>query len=149
MPIKHQKRAEGYGARVQHTPKGVSMTDQEFKNSSDINNIIKAPVTPPEFEQSYGDLSKMPDLETAFKITQDAITAFEMLPSNVRKLIDNDPSKLVSFIEDEKNKDFLIKEGVLKKPKADPVATGPQPSADKTIPPEGSPKRTDKLSTNG
>lgn len=95
------------------------MTDQSYKKSSDINNIMKqygkTQVLPNTREHlaRYVDTSELPSLEEAHDIIMEAKELFEQLPSNVRKLMDNDPTKLVDFVKDPNNTELLVKNGVL------------------------------------
>lgn len=96
-----------------------SKTDQSFKQTADINNIIKAytktGVLPnrPDVGR-YVDNTIVPTLEGAFNASKSAVEAFYQLPATIRKLMDNDPSKLESFILDESNHKLLIEHGLMK-----------------------------------
>lgn len=98
-----------------------TITDQSQKKQCDINNIVK------QFQKTgrlpentkvpqYGDYSETPTLETAFKIAHNARDAFMALPSELRKLIDNDPSQLENFIADDDNLDLCYKYGLKNRP---------------------------------
>ena len=94
------------------------MTDQSFKKSCDINNIVKQFAKTGELPKSsrvpqFGDFSEVPTLEEAFEVAIVARDAFYELPATIRKLIDNDPSKLESFIADKENKEICQKHGLL------------------------------------
>lgn len=98
-----------------------SKTSQEDLKASDINNIMSyykktnvLPQTKNAIAQ-YLDVSEIPTLEEAHQIMTDATMLFNQLPASVRKLVDNDATKLDSLLRDEKYTDFLIKEGVLDK----------------------------------
>ncbi|AXL15222.1 internal scaffolding protein [Microviridae sp.] len=115
------------------------LTDASFQNSCDINVIMqnyqKTGMLPsfPEKTPEFIDCTSIPDLETAFKVSNEAMQAFYELPSDIRKLIDNDPSKLQSLLSDPKYQELLIQAGVLDVRRANN-------SADKTT------KNTDKNS---
>lgn len=100
-----------------------SLTDQSFKKSCDINNIVKQFNKTGRLPEStkaaqYGDFTQVPTLEEAFKVSIDAAKAFYELPSQVRKLLNNDPSELESFILNEDNEKTCLKYGLIKaKPK--------------------------------
>lgn len=103
-----------------HHPKlsDKKMTDQSYAKSCDINNIVKQFAKTNRLPEStkvaqYGDFSETPTLETAFKIAHVARDAFYQLPSDVRKLLENDPSKLESFIANPKNKQICLDNGLL------------------------------------
>jgi len=98
-----------------------SMTQQQFKEMSDINRIMK------KYHKGemvnylnrrpgvYGDFSKMPSYSDALQIVIDAQESFMTLPSDVRKRFDNDPAKVIEFISDSKNYDEAINLGLVPK----------------------------------
>jgi phage internal scaffolding protein len=96
-----------------------SMTDQSHAKMSDINVIIeqyRKTGLLPEVKQSVAqflDLTEIPDYMEAFNVIQNAKELFYQLPASVRKLCDQDPSKLEEVLADPKNKDLLVKAGVL------------------------------------
>lgn len=131
--------------RVQLDVSQPQITDQSMAKATDINNILKQyattgqrpqPITDPSY---YRDTSNIPDIITAFETVNNAYDAFSQLPANVRKLMDNNPSNMVSFISDPNNTDMLIKAGVLQKlpeqqkvesaPPADPPPVGKKPAS--------------------
>lgn len=90
-------------------------TDQSGKNMSDINNIMDQymktgllPVTQTKVAQ-YIDNTEIMSLEQAHDQIQHAKELFYELPATIRKLMDNDPTKLHSFITDKENYDILVK----------------------------------------
>lgn len=112
------------------------ITDQSYKKACDINNIIKAYAKTgilPEGRQggTYGDFSNIPTLEIAFEAVNNAKEAFLSLPADVRKLIDNDPSKLANFVADEQNYEICLKYGLIeaRKPSTQDVANGDNTSS--------------------
>lgn len=114
------------------------LTDQSSKNMSDINNIMlqyqKTGLLPVQQEKvaQYIDNTLAMPLEQAHELIRDARTMFAELPAPIRKLMDNDPTNLVSFLNDSDNKEILIKHGVIEEknqlpeietsPKSDPDA---------------------------
>lgn len=99
---------------------GPILTDQSYKKSCDINNIVKAykktGILPQAKKQGYyADVSEIPSLETAFEVASKAAEAFLDLPADVRKLMDNDASKLGLWLSDEANHDLAVKYGLLEK----------------------------------
>lgn len=105
--------------RVQLDVSEPQLTDQSMAKSTEINNILKMyssqninpaqPIDPSLFR----DNTNIPSIIDAYNIVNKAQEAFYALPADVRKLMDNDPSKLEDFILDPENKDLLIKRGVL------------------------------------
>lgn len=96
------------------------VTDQSYKKACDINNIVKQfnatgklPTT--NKVPQYGDYSEMPTLETAFAIAHNASKLFMELPSDIRKLINNDASQLENFISQPENEDLCLKYGLIEK----------------------------------
>lgn len=94
----------------------------------DINNIIKRiqkGATPPSLngEPFYGDVSELSDLADAFMKIQAANDLFMSYPADVRERFQNDPVKMVEFLEDGKNYDEAVKLGLaLKRPDPEPVS---------------------------
>jgi len=113
-------RKSNNSRRVQHDCSGVSKTKQEYKNSCDINLImaraLKTGIAPQAVRQGYyADVSDVPDLATAYEMVNRASEAFYALPADVRRLIDNDPSKLGNFISNPDNMELCVKHGLLTK----------------------------------
>jgi hypothetical protein len=97
------------------------LTDQSMVKNQDINNIMKKyqktgvlPQTRQALAQ-YLDVSEVPSLEEAHEAIIEARNMFNELPSDVRKLMDNDPTKLHEYCSNPENADFLVKRGVLDK----------------------------------
>lgn len=130
--------------RVQTEILPFSETDQSMKKSCDINNILKAYTAqgqslPQNLDPSlFRDNTNIPSFEAAFDIVNRASEAFYDLPATIRKLIDNDPAQLPSFLADPNNADTLIKHGVLIPKKQAPVDPPKEvkPEADLTQPPK-------------
>lgn len=121
------------------------LTDQSAKNQCDINVIMDNYSKTGMFshlsqkEPHYIDNTQIPNLESAFEITKAATNAFYELPATIRKLMDNDPSKLETFISDPENADLLFKHGVLVK-KPEPLKVETLPKSD---PPPAGKNNTD------
>lgn len=96
-----------------------SKTKQSFKAECDINNILA------RYQKTglvghlnarqprYGDFSNTLDYQAALNAVMAAEESFSSLPAKVRDRFQNDPSKLISFINDPKNKNEAIKLGLL------------------------------------
>jgi phage internal scaffolding protein len=112
-----------------------SLTDQSYRKSSDLNVLIKkykkTGVMPDLLQKKgqYGDFSNVPTLEAAFKAVNHAKMLFQELPAEVRKLMDNDPSKMELWLSDEVNHEIAEKYGLLDK--------NSQSSEEKSTPKEG------------
>lgn len=113
------------------------LTDQSFKNSSNINTIMAQYAKtgllnePNKAFAKYQDNTLSVPLEDAYKLVSEATELFRQLPSSLRKQMDDDPKNLESFLSDPDNYDQLVKHGVLT-PKADEgsPSPSPQPSVD-------------------
>lgn len=97
----------------------IYTTEQAHKNQCDINKIVArfdrdGIITHvSKFEGRFGDLSG-----TDFKQMQDQVagakTMFEALPSGLRARFDNDPVNLLSFMDDEENRQEAIDLGMIR-----------------------------------
>ncbi len=97
----------------------VYFTEQSHKNTCDVNNIVKkydktgliAHLS--KMEARFGDMTGL-----EFKTAQDQIilakNMFAQLPPEIRKKFENDPGKLLEFMEDPNNRDEAIKLGMIK-----------------------------------
>lgn len=108
--------------RHQKNFKGKSKTDPSFKKSACINNIVDTYKktghlpTNRRAEPIYSDTTNVPlSLNAAFDLVQTAVDRFYELPAVVRKMMDNDPTKLEEFISNPKNKDICLEHGILLK----------------------------------
>lgn len=87
-----------------------SLTEQHFKNECDINFIVKRfeenGVLPEGNRQPlFGDFAEFPsDLASSMVLYDEAMDRFMQLPANVRKEFDNDPVKLLAFLQDDGNR---------------------------------------------
>lgn len=108
-------------------------TKQEFQEECDINVIMRKytqfGVVPEEPRiGQFGDFTSVPDLLEAQLIIQQSSDEFQRLPSQVRERFDNDPVKLMRFLEDGANRDEAVRLGLVNKP-AEPAVTGPPPQS--------------------
>lgn len=115
--------AQKFNTRFAHTKnpsiefKDPSRTQQQFGFEVDINNIVKGmvPINSTSKQPMY-DLSFSPDdYENAINIIAEAKSKFEELPSSIRNEFDNDPKKLLAFIQDENNYNKAVKLGLIDK----------------------------------
>lgn len=102
-----------------------SLTQQQFLEESDINNIIaryrlQGVVNSSGRQPMYGDFTNLPSYQEALDIVNRGADIFMSLSSDIRGRFDNDPSKFLEFANDKSNVDDLIKWGLV--PKADPRA---------------------------
>ena len=85
-----------------------TLTQQQFKEQCDINNIIKNYTQTGELPLSqkvgqFLDVSHVQDYQTALNTVIEAQSAFDNLPSKIRSRFENDPNQLLAFIEDDAN----------------------------------------------
>lgn len=122
----------------------ASLTQQEFADETDLNKIMEKyaaglgalPVrndTP-----FFGDFSSIPDYAQSLEIVSKANEAFGNLPAALRARFDNDPQKLLSFLNDKSNKEEAIKLGLIPQPD-EPVSTAPAPAQEAHKPVESTP----------
>lgn len=143
--------------------KWPSRTKQSFKESCDINNIIKSIDTGGLFRHlnekmpEYSDLvhddhigTMSNDLQTALELVQRANESFAELPAVLRKRFDNDPRKFLAFVDDPANQAELVKLGLAnpdllpsnvpgKSPEPAPTAPQAPPKEAPPAPPGGTP----------
>lgn len=102
-----------------------TMTQQQFKDECDINNIMRKYQTTGEITHiakkigMYGDFSEIPDYHQMHQTVIEAEAAFMGLPAELRLRFKNDPGQLIDFLKDENNYEEGVKLGLLnKKPEA-------------------------------
>ncbi|NBN98545.1 MAG: hypothetical protein EBV19_04795, partial [Flavobacteriia bacterium] len=103
-----------------------SLAQQHFKDECDINTILQrfnitgmlpeSPLSP-----RYGDFTGINDYHTALNRVMAAQDEFELLPAQIRARFDNDPSKLIEFLEDETNRPEAEELGLVEKAAAEVV----------------------------
>lgn len=114
-------RASNEPGRVQRHCPGGSKVQQQFRDECDINNIVarfnggQMP-TMAATEPFYGDISNVPDYQTALNTKIDVEKRFFNLSPELRAKFDNNPQKLLNFISDDKNLAEAIKLGLVKDP---------------------------------
>jgi len=87
---------------------GPSRTKQSFAKETDLNYLMdrykKTGQVPAvnNRQPQYGYAPAV-DFQEALELVQDAKTMFSELPASVRQGFDNDPAKLLAFVEDPAN----------------------------------------------
>lgn len=121
------KDEKGKVIKVKTINEMPSKTQQHHKDAADVNKIMeryKKKPDPAIFVKSgkgvYADFSEVTDYQSALHQLKSAEAAFMSLPSDIRHKMDNDPSKLIGFLNDPKNEQDCIKMGLIKKPKIKP-----------------------------
>ena len=98
-----------------------SMTQQQFKKDCDVNVIIKkyrqghAITHISKHEGGYGDFTEISSYQDALDKVITLNQGFSRLPSETRTRFNNDPGRLIDFINDERNTDEAIRLGLLEK----------------------------------
>lgn len=112
-----------------------SKTQQQHIEECDVNNVVKkfsgtkreleALLLSPVNTQNgvYGDFDSIPNYDEMLRTINAANESFEKLPSSIRGRFENDPQKMIDWLNDPANLDDSIKLGLreLKAPKTDPV----------------------------
>ena len=112
----------------------ATLAQQHFKDECDINNILRqfnitgllpeSPLSP-----RYGDFTGIGDYHTALNRVIAAEDEFMALPALIRSRFDNDPAKLIDFLENQENKDEAIKLGLVNPVELPQVVEVPQEKA--------------------
>lgn len=120
LPKKERyQRANGtWGVRTIHV--GETKTQQQFKDDCDVNVILKRLIRDPNPQHLlnakqglYLDLTQMPDYQQALHTVIDAQNAFLTIPSETRQRFNNDPSRLIQFLQDPKNHREAVELGLM------------------------------------
>lgn len=99
-----------------------SCTQQHFADECDINVIVSKYMTTgilgdslssASIEPQYGDFASAPDFHTAQNIIAQANQAFDLLPAHLRKRFENDPGKMLEFLDDDSNREEAEKIGLV------------------------------------
>ncbi|QXP08250.1 MAG: internal scaffolding protein [Arizlama microvirus] len=85
----------------------INLLFKRFEKTGQLPDMIAK-------EGHYGDFSAVPDYQEAVNIVRHADEQFAALDVNIRNRFENDPSKFLSFVTDEKNLDEIEKMGLLK-----------------------------------
>lgn len=122
---------------------GESRTQQQFKEDSDINVImarwLRTGVPPEQLVQNvrHGDFSNIPDLHTALNLIRQAEADFSRVPSKIRQRFENDPGKMLDFLDDPANEAEARELGLLpslpEPPEAAATAEAAQPEPESVV----------------
>ncbi|AXH77459.1 MAG: internal scaffolding protein [Microviridae sp.] len=99
--------------------KGLAV--QHLKDEVDINKIVariqKTGLFPERRgEPFFGDVSDLGGLADAYRKVQESKELFMEFPADIREKFQNDPIKMISFLEDENNFDKAVEIGLVQKP---------------------------------
>lgn len=120
-------------AYIDYDDKGMvftepSLTHQSFLEECDFNNVLH------KWQKSglithinpnmpmYADVSQFGDYQSSLELIRSAQAQFDALPSSIRDRFDNDPSKLIAFLNDPANRAEAEKLGLLNTPVVDTSA---------------------------
>ena len=121
---------------------GESMTQPQFQEESEINNILRSHDRNGVIEHInkgkaiYGDFSNITDFSDAIEQINQAKEEFQNIPWEIREKFQNDAGQFFKFATNEDNKDELIKMGLL----------NPEPSVAMPTEQESSSVETPKIS---
>lgn len=110
---------------------GPGVAKQEFKEQTDINTIIAHYKKTGELSHireelgQYVDMRNIPDLQAVLTIAADAHSAFEELPSEVRKACGHDVGNFTEFVQDPENLEFCTQHGLFSPAKPVPISPSP------------------------
>lgn len=114
-------------------------TKQSFKRECDINHILakyrKTGLLDhvQKYQGRYEDITSAVDYQTALNVMLDAESAFNTLPSEVRKKFSNSPSDFLTFVSNPDNADEMANLGLI--PKRPLVEQPAPPSAEPEVTP--------------
>lgn len=135
MSTQRTTRTNGH-LRIQTINSEPTMTQQQFKDEVNINNIMKkyqrtGVITHLNNRQGkFADISNAPDYLEAQQIIVKADQAFDQLPSDIRQRFHNDPAEMLAFINNPKNHDEGVKLGIFDA-KLPPLNSSPAPTNNK------------------
>lgn len=97
------------------------LTKQCFVAECDVNNIVRKWLISGELPLHgnggyYGDFADIGDYQSAVNAVMDAEDAFMNLPARVRAEFENDPAKLLNFLQDPSNVDKAVELGLVERP---------------------------------
>lgn len=111
------KRMEDGRVACESVPHGESLTQQQFKDDTDVNVIMEKFMktgqiglhVPPMLE---GDFTELPSYQEALHTVMAANDMFMEIPAKTRLQFENDPQKLMDFLADPNNTEEAIKLGL-------------------------------------
>jgi len=124
---------------VDDNGKVITMTEQGHLAECDVNNIIKKYDATGlinhinHFEAIYGDVSSL-EFREALDLQMKVGNQFMNLPSDIRTKFDNEPAKLLAFLENPANRDEAVALGLRKGPQMRPVAPRSAQNSDQGSP---------------
>lgn len=129
------KRSNG-STRIQFMNMEPSKTQQQFKEESDVNNIIK------KYQQTgqvthlarnpgiYADVSGITDYQESMEKVTRAREAFDALPARIRDRFQNNPQAMLEHLQNPEKLEENIKLGLFKKMDQPSPTTAPKQQND-------------------
>lgn len=123
-----EKRENGT-IRVHTVNSEPSLTDQSWLEQTEVNSIISkyrktgAITHLSKKAGQFADVSDIPDMLEAHERVTNAFNAFQELPAVIRDKFQNDPMKMIQFLNNPENNEEAIKLGL----KVDPNKTDLSP----------------------
>jgi phage internal scaffolding protein len=120
-----------------------SRTKQSHRDECDINTILQGYNRTgllqhvAQHQGVYDDVSDVPSYHEAMNLIARAGQSFDLLPADMRKRFSNDPAEFLAFVHDEKNREEMVKMGLIPEPRT-PVDMDDPPTPPK--PPEPLPE---------
>lgn len=98
-----------------------SVVQQQFADECDINTIVRRFGLTGELPNGVsmplsGDFTSATDFQSSMNLIRQAQESFLELPATVRERFNNDPARVINFLEDPSNRDEAIKLGIVSKP---------------------------------
>lgn len=117
-----------------------SMTQQQFADECDINNILAKFVKTGFLDNIgpgvYADVSASGDYMEALDTIRRADEEFSALPSHIRKEFENNPANFLAFCSDPGNHDRAVEIGlIIPKKQTNTSLQNPEPSGANNPPP--------------
>lgn len=126
-------------ARLQKKFKKPSMTKQAPAEDADVNNILKkyaqtGVITHTNPKQAlYGDFSNAKSYQEALNGVLDAQEQFDALPSQIRERFKNNPAELLSFLDNQDNRDEAIELGLIIDNSDSGCSSSAEPTSDSAL----------------
>ncbi len=104
--------------RVQVGPGGPSMTQQHFKDETNINLILAKYAKTGlidhvnKYGGHYADMPAEDDFHAAMSLVTNAQSMFADLPSGIRANFENDPGQFLDFVDNPDNREEAIEMGL-------------------------------------
>jgi phage internal scaffolding protein len=127
---------------------GESMAQQHFLKECDVREIIKRNDRTGIIQHvnrgvaQYADVSDVKDYKEALEMINSSMESFMGLPSDIRKLFDNDPGEFFEFATNPANADKMVEMGLAS-------STAPEAGSGDTAPVESAPEPVDTDKSEG